>query len=252
MNPKSALGLPLLVSMLLLGASCGGAPDTGSSTVGDATDPTGATTGFDPAGSGTGDVKGTTSTFVAEVWADNWFALYVDGELVGEDSVPIATERSFNADTITFEASYPFTVAIEAKDFKETDSGLEYIGEPNQQMGDGGIVAQITDAETGEVVAATSADWSVLVVQRAPLNPSCESDPDPDATCEFEVSETPADWTTAGLDDGAWSAATVWSEADVDPKGGYDEIRWDASASLIWGTDLEVDNTILMRFTVDP
>ena len=28
-------------------------------------------------------------TFQAEVWADNWFALYVNGKKVGEDSIPI-------------------------------------------------------------------------------------------------------------------------------------------------------------------
>ena len=58
----------------------------------------------------TGDCAGAghgTSEFVAEVWADNWFALYVNGELVGEDSTPITTERSFNAETITFTATYP-------------------------------------------------------------------------------------------------------------------------------------------------
>ncbi|MCB1028405.1 MAG: hypothetical protein KDB24_11675, partial [Microthrixaceae bacterium] len=71
-----------------------------------------------------------TSSFSIDVWADNWAAVYVDGELVGEDSVPITTERSFNSETFTFEAAYPFTIAIEAKDFKETDSGIEYIGEP--------------------------------------------------------------------------------------------------------------------------
>ena len=93
---------------------------------------------------------------MAEVWADNWFALYVNGELVGKDSTPITTERSFNAETITFTAAYPLTIGIEAKDFKETDSGLEYIGERNQQMGDGGIIAQITDVGTGKIVAVTN------------------------------------------------------------------------------------------------
>ena len=47
------------------------------------------------------------------------------------------------------------TIAIEAKDFKETDSGIEYIGERNQQMGDGGLIAQIKDVRTGKVVAVT-------------------------------------------------------------------------------------------------
>lgn len=191
------------------------------------------------------------STFIAEVWADNWFALYVNGELVGEDSVPITTERSFNAETFTFEAQYPLTIAIEAKDFKETDSGLEYIGEPNQQMGDGGIIAQFTDTATGEIIAVTNDNWSVLVIHRAPLNTSCEDDPDPDATCEFEIIETPADWTAVGFDHGNWESATVWSGSDVSPKGGYDQIDWIPDAEFIWGSDLEIDNTLLLRFVVE-
>jgi hypothetical protein len=36
----------------------------------------------------------------------------------------------------------------------------------------------------------------------------------------------------------------------VSPKDGYDEVNWDASAQLIWGTDLEVDNTVLLRSTI--
>ena len=34
------------------------------------------------------------------------------------------------------------------------------------------------------------------------------------------------------------------------PKDGYNTIQWDESAQLIWGSDLEVDNTILLRLTV--
>ena len=188
--------------------------------------------------------------FKAEVWADNWFALYVNGELVGEDSVPITTERSFNAETITFTADYPLTIAIEAKDFKETDSGLEYIGERNQQMGDGGIIVQITDLSTGKVVAVTNSGWRVLVIHRAPLNPDCEKAANPDTACRFEKSEAPPGWATADFDDGQWASATEWSEAAVRPKDGYDDIDWNGSARLIWGSDLEVDNTILLRFTV--
>ena len=190
------------------------------------------------------------STFSIEVWADNWMAVYVDGVLIGEDSVSITTERSFNAEAFTFEATYPFTIAIEAKDFKETDSGIEYIGEANQQMGDGGIIAQVTDVSTGDVVAGTDSDWKALVVHQAPLNTDCERDADPDATCEFLIVDTPPDWASAAFDDSDWTNATVWSATDVDPKDGYDEITWDPSAQLIWGTDLEVDNTVLLRTTI--
>ena len=191
-----------------------------------------------------------TSSYQVEVWADNWMAVYIDGELIGEDSVPITTERSFNSETFTFEASLPFTVAIEAKDFKETDSGIEYIGLDNQQMGDGGIIAQVTDTTTGEVVAVTDGTWSALVVHRAPLDTGCENDVDPDATCEFEIIETPAGWADADFDDSAWANATEWSANEVGTKDGYDDIDWDASTQLIWGTDLEVDNTILLRTIV--
>ena len=234
--------LVVLLLVTWLAAGCG-AGDDGSAT--------GAATpeGDAPAKSAG---QGNTSEFKAEVWADNWFALYVNGALVGEDSVPITTERSFNAETITFTASYPLTIAIEAKDFKETDSGLEYIGERNQQMGDGGIIAQITDLSTGKVVAVTNSAWQVLVIHRAPLNPDCEKSSNPDTACRFEKSEAPAGWTSADFDASRWVTATEWSEGAVRPKDGYNRIQWHESARLIWGSDLEVDNTILLRLTIDP
>ena len=188
-----------------------------------------------------------TTSFTAEVWADNWFALYANGELVGEDSVPITTERSFNAETIAFEAAYPLTLAVEAKDFKETDSGIEYIGERNQQMGDGGFILQVIDDSTGEVVAVSDDSWTILAIHQAPLNTECEKDADADTTCESLILEAPEGWTMAEFDDAEWLPATIWSEADVSPKDGYDEIAWDESAQLVWGTDLEVDNTVLLR-----
>ncbi|MCP3990136.1 MAG: hypothetical protein GY724_13755 [Actinomycetia bacterium] len=164
--------------------------------------------------------------------------------------MPITTERSFNAETVTFEATYPLTLGIEAKDFKETDSGIEYIGQSKQQMGDGGLIAQITDTTTGETIAVTSADWAALVIHRAPLNTDCEKDADPDATCETEIADAPSDWSSSSFDDSSWTEATVWGEGDVGPKDGYDQITWEPAAELIWGSDLEVDNTILFRLTV--
>ena len=228
----------LVVTWLVVGCGAGGGAATTGAATPEATAPR--------ASSG----QAATSEFKAEVWADNWFALYVNGELVGEDSTPITTERSFNAETSTFTAAYPLTIAIEAKDFKETDSGLEYIGERNQQMGDGGIIAQITDLNTGKIVAVTTNSWRVLVIHRAPLNPECEKAANPDTACRFEKAEAPSGWANADFDDGAWEAATEWTEAAVRPRGGYNEIPWDESARLIWGSDLELDNTILLRLTV--
>ena len=228
----------LVITWLAVGCGSGNGDATAgvASPVPDATEP--------PSG------QSATSQFVAEVWADNWFALYVNGQLVGKDSTPITTERSFNAETITFTATYPLTIGIEAKDFKETNSGLEYIGERNQQMGDGGIIAQITDVGTGKVVAVTNSNWKLKVIHRAPLNPECEKSQDPNTACRFESTKAPPGWTGADFDAGTWSPATEWTESAVRPKDGYNTIQWDESARLIWGSDLKLDNTILLRLTV--
>ncbi len=190
----------------------------------------------------------------ADIWVDNWFEMYVNGEKVIEDSMPITTERSFNAETVTFTADLPAQIVIMAKDFKENDTGLEYIGTRRQQMGDGGLIAQIKDAETGEIVAVTNGTARCLVVHRAPLDISCADENDPVAgqgACAFEETAIPADWASPDFDDSAWPAATEHSERAVRPKDGYDEISWDNSARLIWSYDLVQDNTLLCRLTVN-
>jgi hypothetical protein len=199
------------------------------------------------AGSVTDDVD-SDDAYLAEVWADNWFAMYVDGEMVGEDSVPITTERSFNAETFSFDATPPFVLAAVVKDFKENDTGLEYIGEGNQQMGDGGFVAQLWLDDA--IAAVTNADWRCLVTHIAPTNPDCEDDADPNATCLSETVDEPDGWMTSDFDDSAWPAATEYTAAQVDPKDGYDEVSWDDLAKLIWTSDLETHNTLLCRFPV--
>ena len=191
-------------------------------------------------------------TFSADVWADNWFEMRINGVQVAQDSVPITTERSFNAESFIFEAQRPFVIGLMVKDFKENDTGLEYIGTRRQQMGDGGVILQIMDA-AGDLVAVSSADWSCLVIHTAPLDKSCESDADPVAgqgACGFDASGEPDGWDSVDFDATDWPAADVYSEREVSPKDGYDEITWDASADLIWGPDLEQSNTVLCRLTV--
>ena len=188
-------------------------------------------------------------TFTIDVWADNWFALYINSEKIGEDSVPITTERSFNKETFTFTATRPLTIGIEGKDFKETDSGIEYIGERNQQMGDGGLIAQVRDSK-GDIVTVTDDTWSAFVVHKAPLDKSCERSSDPDVDCEFKIADIPGSWYTSVYDSTAWDSATEHNKSAVSPKDGYYEVSWDTNAQFIWGNDLEQDNTILFKTTV--
>ncbi|MEL6298845.1 MAG: PEBP family protein [Pseudomonadota bacterium] len=189
----------------------------------------------------------------AEIWVDNWFSLAVNGKPLLEDSVPFKTERSFNAERVTFRADLPMTLAFAFRDFIENDTGLEYIGSGRQQIGDGGAIAQFTDADTGAVLKGTDATWRCLVVHRAPLRPACAANRNPkvgEGDCAAEIVQAPAGWQAPGFDDSEWPPATVHPRADVSPKGGYDKITWSERAKLIWSEDLKRDNTVLCRAVI--
>ena len=185
--------------------------------------------------------------FQAEVWADNWFALYINGKKVGEDSVPITTEKSFNSEKIKFSATYPLTIAVMAKDFTENSSGLEYIGKPNQQIGDAGIILQIREVVSDRVIAQTASDWKVLTVNKAPLNPECVTSINPINDCKSSNTKFPANWTASIYKDTTWKTATEFSKEAVGVKDGYFDFTWTPSAALIWSSDLKLDNIILLR-----
>lgn len=224
----------LLTAVLLILSACGGGNNSTTVTTTEAS-----TTG--------------SASFKMEAWADNWFAAYLGDELIVEDSVSITTERSFNAESVTFNADYPLHLNFILKDFKENDTGLEYIGANNQQMGDGGFIMQLTDTSSGNVVAVTSADWACTVIHEAPLDKSCEGESNPvagSAPCDFTDLGEPDGWKAADFDDSSWTATTVHSAGDVGPKDGYNAISWASNADIIWGPDLETSNTILCRMTV--
>jgi hypothetical protein len=189
-------------------------------------------------------------TLRADVWADNWFALYVGNELIKEDSVAYNTERSFNAESFSFDVKLPAQMNVIIKDFKENDTGLEYIGRARQQIGDGGFIAQFFDSLTDELIAVSSEGWRCLPIHRAPLNKSCSDSTTPDSDCEAEILTAPDDWMLADFDDSDWPMAVVHSERAVRPHGGYDIVFWEPSARLIWSGDLETDNTVLCRFRI--
>ena len=189
----------------------------------------------------------------AEVWTDNWFAFYLGDTLIKEDSVPITTERSFNKEVFTFDATYPLQLNFIVKDYMKNDTGLEYIGTDRQQMGDGGLIAQFTNADTGELIAVTDGNWSGLVIQTAPLDDACAKEANPvagTAPCTFTALSEPPNWKDIGFDDSSWAKATIYTAQQVGPKEGYDEIHWNPLAKLVRGPDLKKDNIILYRLTV--
>lgn len=200
-----------------------------------------------------GDEAQASKPLTAEIWVDNWFAMFVNGKPLIEDSTPYKTERSFNAERVSFSAAMPATFAFEFRDFMENDTGLEYIGTRRQQMGDGGAIVQVKDPATGAIVAASGADWRCLVIHQAPLDQACTREENPElgkGRCEARISSPPANWTSPDFDDSQWPKATVFSESAVRPKDGYDRVSWSSSAKLIWGPDLQKDNIVLCRIKV--
>lgn len=185
-------------------------------------------------------------TVQAQVWADNWFEMYVDGEVVMTDPVPVTTERSFNAEVFSFETELPAQFAFHIMDYKEDDSGYEYIGNRRQQMGDGGFLAEFRN-DSGELIAVTDNDWTCKVIHQAPLDTGCASDT---STCRANILPMPVGWAEANFDDSDWPQAIVHSSQAVRPHGGYTDYSWQPEAKIIWGEDLEVDNTLLCRFTL--
>jgi hypothetical protein len=190
-------------------------------------------------------------TINAQVWADNWYAVYVDEKLIAEDPVPITTERSFNAETFSFSTALPAQFALIIKDFKENDSGLEYIGSRRQQIGDGGFIAQFRDATSNELLAVSNESWTCKAIHQAPLNKSCERSAQPLKECQSNIIQEPSNWMSSNFDDSQWPNAIVHSARAVRPHGGYSSYSWEPFAKLIWTEDLEIDNTILCRFTLE-
>ena len=189
----------------------------------------------------------------AELWAGNWFALYLDNKLIKEDSVPITTERSFNAETVTFPATYPMHFNVILKDYIQNDTGLEYIGTNRQQIGDGGFIGQFTNADTGEIIGVTNEWWKRTVIHTAPLDNACTAEANPVAgqgACGFTAIPEPTDWKSPSFDTNSWLAASLYSAAQVSPKEGYDTITWKPEAKFIWGPDLKTNNTVLCSVTV--
>jgi phosphatidylethanolamine-binding protein (PEBP) family uncharacterized protein len=166
----------------------------------------------------------------ASVYADNWFAMYINGKLVAVDPIDFLPHNQVNVDVLP---EYPMTIAIMAKDNADPRTGLEY----GNHIGDAGFILKFTDG------TVTNADWKARVFSKGPLNrdvanPTVQNDP------------VPPDWYAPGFDDSTWDNATEYEENRVKPDGNYVGTDFDG-ARFIWTSDLELDNTVIFRYRVD-
>ena len=78
-------------------------------------------------------------TIKANMYADNWFMLYVNGELVAVDSIKFIPHNVISVDMLP---TYPMTIAVMAKDNADLKTGMEYA---NTNIGDGGFILKFGD-----------------------------------------------------------------------------------------------------------
>ena len=213
---------------------------------------------------------GGSEQFVAYIFADNYFELYVNGTLLAVDEVPFT---QFNSNVVRFSADRPVTLAIMMVDWEE-NLGL---GSENNRgkafhPGDGGLVAHVQDAN-GETVAITDASWRAQTFYTAPLSDrSClvvEGQTRDSSTCNEEGVDdatgfsaahwaVPTDWMMPSFDDRIWPAAATFSNdtVGVNNKKAFTnfEDNFDtpgADAAFIWSSNLVLDNLVLLRKTFE-
>jgi hypothetical protein len=213
---------------------------------------------------------GGSEEFVAYIFADNYFELYVNGVLLAVDPVPFTP---FNSNAVRFTAERPLTIAVMMVDWEE-NLGL---GSENNRgtafhPGDGGFVAHVQDANAN-TVAITDGNWRAQTFYTAPLkdrgclvvdgqlrNSSACDEAGVDDGSGFSAAHwaIPENWMAPEFNDSLWPAAIVYSNdtVGVDNKTAFTNFAdiFDAAgadAEFIWSSNLVLDNLVLLRTTVE-
>lgn len=171
-----------------------------------------------------------TDTIRAQIYADNWFVLCINGKLVAVDPIDFLPHNVVSLDLLP---EYPLTIAVLAKDNADPATGFEY----GNHIGDGGFILRFSDG------TVTNASWKARCFFRGPLddavrNPHVEHEP------------IPANWFAVDFDDRGWANATEYTEERVRPKEAFHRTDF-VGAKWIWTDDLERDNTVIFRTRIE-
>jgi len=182
-------------------------------------------------GPGAGLVKPTAADTVrVNVYADNWFILYINGKPVAVDPIDFLPH---NVVTVDILPEYPMTIAVMAKDNANAETGLEY----GDHIGDGGFILKFADGTVSD------ASWKAKCFFRGPVGRDT-------AHPRVERAPIPADWFKVDFDDRDWPAAKVFTEQEVGPKEAYYQADF-KGARFIWSDDLGLDNTVIFRARIE-
>jgi len=96
------------------------------------------------------------------IFADNYFELYVNGQLVGVDAIPFTP---FNSSVVRFRVKRPITYAVRFVDWEENlGLGSENSRGNKYHAGDEGFVASFSDG------TVTDTSWKAQIFYTAPID----------------------------------------------------------------------------------
>ena len=169
-------------------------------------------------------------TIKVNVYADNWFVLYINGKLAAVDSIDFIPHNVVSVDILP---EYPMTIAVLAKDNADPKTGLEY----GNHIGDGGFIIKFADGTVSD------AKWKAKIFFKGPIHGDVKNP-------QVEHTPIPANWFAVNFDDSRWANAKEYSEQRVNPKEPFYQADF-KGAKFIWTDDLDLDNTIIFRTRVE-
>jgi hypothetical protein len=169
-------------------------------------------------------------TIKANIYADNWFAMYINGKLVAVDPIDFLPHNVVSVDLLP---EYPMTIAIIAKDNADPKTGCEY----GNHIGDGGFILKFSDG------TVSNANWKAKSFFTGPLNRDTEHP-------KVERTPIPANWFAPDFDDSKWENAVEYTEERVSPKKTFYDFDFQ-QAKFIWTKDLDLDNTVIFRTRIE-
>lgn len=164
------------------------------------------------------------------VYADNWFMLYINGKPVAVDSIDFLPHNVVSVDILP---EYPMTIAVLTKDNADPKTGLEY----GNHIGDAGFILKFADG------TVTNSTWKAKPFFIGPLNHDVQNP-------KVWSAPLPANWFDVNFDDSKWDQATEYTEQRVNPKQPFYQADF-SGAKWIWTKDLDLDNTVIFRTRIE-